>query len=262
MNIKKLSGSEPNVYYCGIDKNLNPGASFGPIVRDLYLFEFNTGGYGSVIINGKSFSVKPKTCYILLPGDTVTQTCDTKEPREGIYFTASGTRIGEALVQAGITSENPFVHPELFDKFVAVAKKIYDSLDDESLGAKYRRTAYIYEILGFLTEKKAITNKTHWVNRTIAMFENDYSMKITVADVATRLGFERTYFSAMFKEHTGVPPHAYLTALRISKAAKLLDENGYSVGETAEAVGLDPQNFSRIFKKATGDYPKNYKKSK
>lgn len=261
MEIKKLKikGSEPNVYHCDIDKNLRPGAAFGPIVRDIYLFECNTDGYGTVVINGKSFPLKPRTCYILLPGDTVTQICDTKQPREGIYFTASGTRIGEALSRAGITSETPFAPPELFDRIVREAKKIYESLDDDSLGAKYRRTACIYEILGALTEKKPITDKTHWVNRAIAIFETDYHLKITVAEVATRLGFERTYFSVMFKEHTGISPHAYLTSLRISRAQKLLAESGYSVSDAAEAVGLDPRNFSRLFKKETGEYPRSYK---
>ena len=256
----KIKGSEPNVYHCDIDKNLRPGATFGPIVRDIYLFECNTGGYGTVIINGKKFPLAPRMCYILLPGDTVTQISDTKQAREGIYFTASGTRIGEALARAGITSENPFAPPEIFDKIVAEATKIYQSLDDNSLGAKYRRTACIYEILAALTDKKPITDKAHWVNRVIAIFETDYPMKITVADVAARLGFERTYFSVMFKEQTGVSPHAYLTSLRISRAQRLLAESGYSVSDAAEAVGLDPRNFSRLFKKETGEYPKSYKK--
>ena len=188
----KIKGSEPNVYHCDIDENLIPGATFGPIVRDIYLFECNTGGYGKVIINGKEFALSPRVCYILGPGDTVTHVCDDKHPREGIYFTASGSRIGEALAHAGITSESPFAPPELFDKIVSEVRKIYDTLDDDSLGAKYRRTASIYEILGALTAKKPITDKTHWINRAIAVFETDYPTKITVGDVATRLGFERT----------------------------------------------------------------------
>ncbi len=256
----KIKGSEPNVYHCALDRNLMPGAVFGPIVRDIYLFECNTGGYGTVIINGKSFPLKPHDCYILLPGDTVTHVCDKNQPREGIYFTASGSRIGEALAHAGITSENPFAPSELFDKIVSEVEKIYSSLDDDSLGAKYHRTACIYEILGALTAKRPITDKTHWINRAIAIFETEYPSRITVSDVASRLGFERTYFSVIFKEHTSVSPHAYLTSLRISKAQKLLSENGYSVTEAAEAVGLDPRNFSRAFKKETGLHPKSYKK--
>jgi len=256
----KIKGSEPNVYYCALDKNITPGGVFGPVVRDLYLFECNTGGYGTVIINGKRFPISPRVCYILLPGDTVTHISDSNQPREGIYFTASGSRIGEALACAGITSDNPFAPPELFDTIVSEAQKIYDSLNNDSLGAKYHRTACIYEILSALTNKKPITDKNHWVNRAVAIFETDYPTKITVTDVAARLGFERTYFTSMFKEYTGISPHAYLTSLRISKAQKLLYESGYSVGEAAEAVGLDPRNFSRLFKKATGEYPKNYKK--
>ena len=256
----KIKGSEPNVYHCDVDKNIMPGAVFGPVVRDLYLFECNTGGYGTVIINGKKFPLSPGVCYILLPGDTVTHVSDNKVPREGIYFTASGSRIGEALARAGITSDNPFAPPELFNKIVGEVWRIYETLGDDSLGAKYRRTACIYEILGTLTAGKPITDKAHWINRAKAIFETDYPTKISVGDVATRLGFERTYFSSMFKEETGISPHAYLTSLRISKAQKLLSESGYSVSDAAEAVGLDPRNFSRLFKKETGEYPKNYKK--
>ena len=45
---------------------------------------------------------------------------------------------------------------------------------------------------------------------------------------------------------------------KIKKASTLLKINNSSISEIALFVGLDPQNFSRFFKRATGKTPKQY----
>lgn len=233
--------------------------SYGPVVRELYCFECNVGGYGSITVNGNCFAVKPGDCYIVLPGDTVSYTSDARNPRRGVWCFVSGRRVGELLRGTGITSEAPFLPTALCEAFCRCLCRIHGLREEMGLGAELRRTAVIYELLALLNKDTPIHSKSHWVDRAIAIFEAGYFEKLTVADVARQLGFERTYFSVMFKEKTGVSPHAYLTAMRVQKAKKLLTEHGYTVGGAAEAVGLDPRNFSRIFKHETGHYPKDYK---
>jgi AraC-like DNA-binding protein len=87
--------------------------------------------------------------------------------------------------------------------------------------------------------------------------ETRLSLPISVADLAAEVGFERSYFSVVFKEKTGRSPHEYLTKLRITAACRELIA-GMSVAEVAESVGLEPKNFSRIFKKYIGETPLGY----
>ena len=90
--------------------------------------------------------------------------------------------------------------------------------------------------------------------------ETMYHSRLTVSDIARSVGLERSYFTVLFKEHTGMSPHAYLNELRIKKACALLDGGECSVAIVAEKVGFEISGFSRIFKRATGMTPLEYKK--
>lgn len=74
------------------------------------------------------------------------------------------------------------------------------------------------------------------------------------------------YVRKLFKEKTGVSPHAYLYGKRMDLAQILLSSHSsnkyseYSVAQLAEACGFaDPLYFSRAFKKQFGLSPTEYK---
>jgi transcriptional regulator GlxA family with amidase domain len=51
-------------------------------------------------------------------------------------------------------------------------------------------------------------------------------------------------------------------SLRIRKACDLIEKEHCSISEAAAAAGLDPSNFSRIFKREKGKAPLEYFSSK
>ncbi len=251
---------EPVVYYCGIDKNLDPGARYGPVTRDVFLVECCHTGYGKIIINNREFSITPRSCYFLFPGDTVTHFADETNPREGYWCAIEGLQVSSALKKAGINSTAPFAPPEVFDEIYSHVENLYLTRDETDLGADLRRTSHLYSILGALLRKGEVTDKNAWVQKAIGFMETNYPDNITVSSLASEIGLERSYFSTLFKSQTGVSPYAYLTYLRVKKAASLIKEGSYSMSEIAEAVGFDSQNFARIFRREIGVTPKEYKK--
>ena len=68
------------------------------------------------------------------------------------------------------------------------------------------------------------------------------------------------YLSKRFAKETGMKFSKYLTNLRIQKAKHYMETGIYSVLEIAERVGCgqNPQYFSQIFKKNTGQSPSQY----
>ena len=252
-------GSEPILVGAYIDE-VAPGGRFGPYVHDTYVIECNIGGYGTFSINGESFPVKPGDCYILLPGRVNVHTADVENPRRGVYCRIQGSKVGEVLAAAGITDSSPYAPPELFSEITALINKMIGMKNDTDSGVDLMRTACIYELLGTLMRGKAHVDLDLILERALGIFESEYHEPLSIQAVADRVGFERSYFSVIFKEKTGVTPHAYLTSLRISRAEMLLLDDRYSVSEIAEAVGLSAVNFARIFKRETGISPLGYKK--
>lgn len=255
--------AEPMVFTCTWDtrENVTPGSSFGPVLRDVYTFECNVSGYGTITINGKTFEVAPGDFYFLLPGQTITYTADRKDPRLALWCTAGGLRLGQMLADAGITGDTPFAPPERFEALYAVMQKMLAVGTGNERAAQLRRTACLYEIAAILMEGRSGGSADLFVERAVGVMESAYHTGITVADIAAEMGFDRCYFSTLFKERTGTTPHAYLTALRIRKACALLCAPDRSIAEVAEGVGLDPRNFARLFKKITGKTPNEYKKA-
>lgn len=252
---------EPSICHCGRDENLKPGVRFGPVIRDIYIVECCTGGFGSVIINGTEFPLKKGDCYFLFPGDTVTHTAAEVNPREGVWCAMDGLGIGAVLRKAGITSMSPFAPKEAFDEITRAVSSVVDMRDENDAGADLRRTALIYSVLGALMKyTSASSDKNIWVKKAIGVMETNYHENITVEDIAFEIGLDRSYFSTLFKAQTGKTPHAYLTTLRIKKACTLMGQQNMSVSEAARSVGLDARNFARLFKKETGKTPKEYLK--
>ncbi len=250
---------EPSICHCGRDENLVPGVKFGPVIRDIYIVECCTGGFGSVIINSVEYPVKKGDCYFLFPGDTVLHTAAEINPREGVWCAMDGLQIGAILRKAGISSTSPFAPPEAFSDITRAVDAVTLMRDENDPGADLRRTALVYEILGSLMKyTSATSDKNIWVKKAIGIMETNYHENITVKDIAFETGLDRSYFSTLFKAQTGKTPHAYLTSLRIKKACTLMSEKNFSVSQAAEAVGLDAANFARLFKKETGKTPKQY----
>jgi two-component system response regulator YesN len=84
--------------------------------------------------------------------------------------------------------------------------------------------------------------------------------QLTLNDVCSHLYMSISYFSTLFKQHTGLTFVEYVTRIRIKKAKELLSITSYKTYEIAQRVGYgDPHYFSVIFKRHTGNTPKEYR---
>ena len=81
-----------------------------------------------------------------------------------------------------------------------------------------------------------------------------YAEHLTLQEISDQVHLHPNYLCALFRAQTGLTPHRYLTRLRLEKACALM-EQGCTVREAAEAVGIPPENFSRLFKRHLGKTP-------
>lgn len=256
----RVRREEPVVCYCERETALPAGIRYGPVVRDIYIIECCTEGYGSVIINGKEFRFGPKSCYILLPGDTIIHTADEIQPRQGVWCAVDGAAIGRCLNSAGISAETPFAPPEAFEELYGWIDRMVSLWERKDAGTELLLTSCIYGFMGTLLREKEVSSLGEaWLERTLGMVESRYYEPLQVEDMAKEAGLERAYFSVRFKAVMGESPHQYLNNLRIRKACGLLEYSHYSISEVAGLVGMDMRNFARAFRKVTGKTPFAYR---
>lgn len=104
---------------------------------------------------------------------------------------------------------------------------------------------------------------TETIQAAVKYMEQHFREDISIEELSTRLHFNSTYFSRIFRKTLGISPSQYLSDLRISEAKRLLIRYpDYSVREVAEACGYnDPHYFSRLFKQTTGLNPTAFRES-
>lgn len=83
--------------------------------------------------------------------------------------------------------------------------------------------------------------------------------KLTLDQLAAKMNFNPQYFCRYFKAATAMTPIAYLTLLRIEKAALMLHSEDAKVSEVCYECGFDNVSyFIRSFKRHKGLTPKLY----
>ena len=90
--------------------------------------------------------------------------------------------------------------------------------------------------------------------------EENLSDKVSIDEVAGRVGISSRHFKRRFKAATGENPLSYLQHLRIEKAKQRLQTSLDTVNEITWQVGYEDINsFRRLFIKHTGMSPKGYR---
>lgn len=80
-------------------------------------------------------------------------------------------------------------------------------------------------------------------------------------ELAALVNLSRFHFVTAFRLATGQPPHAWLTALRIGQARRLLAQPELAVTEVALSVGYQtPSAFAASFRKAVGMTPSEFRR--
>ena len=93
------------------------------------------------------------------------------------------------------------------------------------------------------------------IDRSVQLIETDYSRALTLGDLASAAGLSQFYFARAFQRFVGVPPHRYLTGVRLRQAARMLDE-GAGVTFTCYEVGFGSlSHFVTAFRKRFGVVP-------
>ncbi len=92
--------------------------------------------------------------------------------------------------------------------------------------------------------------------------DENYTLNISVGDMAEHVFLSEGYFTRAFKERLGTSPMNYLIKFRVEKSKELLQKTDLKINNISGEVGFtSTQRFNSAFKKILGITPSEYRKS-
>lgn len=268
--LEKLYIDEPrhtdlNLYRCGIE-DCKSGHSWGPAIRDHYIIHYILGGKGSFTVGETTYQLGKNDGFLICPDTVVYYEADADEPWSYGWVGFNGFKAPVYLKQAGLDNQNPIFRYEK-DHFLRECLVRMISTKRLTRGKEIRLIGLLYEFLSQLVEMtdnnllEKDNRKEEYVRKALEYIRMNYSRKIAISEIAHHVGLDRSYLYSLFQEYLNTSPQDYLIRFRMEKACELLQATSLSVGSIAYSVGYeDPLLFSKVFKKARGLPPREYRK--
>ena len=151
------------------------------------------------------------------------------------------------------------------DRSLAVEIQKLHELLEASQCALERQTAF-YSVMGRLLVRhaghaptvKRIGSEQHAVKKAVAHVHDTLAENISLDELSAHVGLSPFYFSRIFRQITGLPPHAYRKQQRVQMAKQLL-RVGTPIAQVAAESGFsDQSHLTRNFKQIVGITPGQY----
>lgn len=189
-----------------------------------------------------------------------------------------GSRTDDSRVHKADINGQGIVHLTAVERkrIEGLLQEIIREQAERKIGFEYAKHAYLEIILVQISRVQArqfsrhadstaehLSRKRRVVGRALTYIEEHLAETIDITKLAGECYVSPNYFRSVFKEMTGLTPVNYLNRLRIITSLEILQNGDISIGEAAERVGiLDPNYFSRLYRKIMGHSPREEKRRK
>lgn len=248
-----------------------PLHSFGPCVRNHYLFHYVISGCGTLDSNPTEdvthhYRLSAGQGFLICPGQVTMYCADKQNPWKYVWVEFDGLRAADYLNKAGLSISQPIFTPNN----PALGEQVRDELmyiANHSEASALHLLGHLCLFLDALIQSsssrrdiKAGQLRDFYIQEAITFIEHNYRRELTVEEIAAVCKLNRSYFSKLFKEFTGCTPQEFIIRLRLSKAAERMKHTNESIGEISVQCGYPNQlHFSRAFKKRYGVSPREWR---
>lgn len=98
------------------------------------------------------------------------------------------------------------------------------------------------------------------IENALLYIDGHYDQVINQIEIATKFNISNSYFSKLFKQHTGMNFIDYITEKRMETAKHLLTTTDLKIYEIAEKIGYsETRYFNQLFKRRTNLTPSEYR---
>lgn len=231
-------------------ENCKKSKYYGPAIRTHWLIHYVESGFGIFKIYDKEYKVGPGEMFVIPPYVETYYEADSENPWNYIW-------IGFTTHDKLPFELNNVIHcPKALSIFTSMKNAV--NLEN---GRSAFLTSKLWELFSVLLENKE--ESPTYVDKALDCIHSEYMYDLNIEKLASRLGLDHSYFSAVFKNKMGISPKHYLFNYRMNMAVSLIVDKNFPVSLAAYSVGYtDVCNFSKMFKKHFGLSPREYKNKK
>lgn len=225
----------------------SPSWAYGPAVRPYWLLHYVVSGSGIFERDGVIHKVTPGDIFVIPPFLETFYQADHNDPWYYIWIGFEADCLPDNVLSRAIIRK-----PGAGTIFMEMRR-----CSEKENGKSAFLSSKIWELTALLLENDTVVS--NHIDKALSYMNAEYANGISVNDVARKLNLDRTYFSVLFKNSIGTCPIAYLTELRMRKAAELMTKYGQTPSIAAMSVGyFTYSHFSKAFKRHFGRSPRNY----
>lgn len=275
----------------------NPLYSFGPFMRNEYIFHYILSGKGYFEIldnnsdvthfsaaesnihdNGavskRMIPIKAGEGFLIEPHTKHLYYADEHDPWHYIWVVFKGLSVPQYLHKCGISQNNFAYYPK--DYNIQTSQKIRSHLlsiiENPNADSSYLIGHFSLFFSELINNSKwqnipnpatpkhyALTN--HYISQAILYIQRNYCQIRSLDEIAVFCHVSLSHLGRLFRESLHMSLQEYLIQHRLNKAKELLSTTTNSIGEIAIMVGYQNElNLLRAFKKAYGVSPNTWRK--
>ena len=200
------------LYQYGYEKCL-PLHSYGPAIRNHYLFHYVISGKGSLSVDkgdgSENYEIHENMGFLIEPAHINTYCADREDPWEYAWIEFDGLKAREILESAGLSTEHPIFLPQSEQAGTLLKDELFH-LASSKTQSSYHLIGHLFLIMDALLSGSSSRRKTQngkrtqfYTNEAIAFISANYPFSITVEDMANRLNLDRSYFGKIFRGKYG-----------------------------------------------------------
>ena len=249
-----------------------PLHSFGPFVRNHYLFHYIISGRGMLYSHSSNgeiheYSLEANQGFLIYPGQVNLYTADEQDPWKYVWIEFDGMHAEECLLRAGLKQDQPIYRPRSMEEGTLLQKRML-YFSENSMKSPIHLVGCLYlfldELIEFSDRRQNITEKKQpdfYINEAVVYIQQNFNRDLTVDEVAAFCKLNRNYFSRKFKKEMGCTPQEFLIKQRLTNAAELMRLTDLPIKAVAAQCGYPNQlYFSQAFKKCYGLPPQEWRK--
>lgn len=244
--------------------------SFSKHFHNHYVIELVISGADEFYCNGKNFTAKKNQFVFINPGEVHTGSSVSKTPLHyySLYPDKKTLENIAAKIEMHLPSDFSFnntlqEHSHLTNKLEALFKSFQRPLNDPGKEEEeFMEFMYGLFSLSGNDPIREYSNEDTRIDKLIDFIKSNYKKQLSLQNFSDLVHLNPFHLLRIFKKSTGLSPYDYLITTRIEFAKTLL-RKGWLVQDAAMDAGFyDTSHFHRLFKRASGITPREYRSYK